>query len=88
MRTVDIGICHNDDLAVAQLAKIKVLTDARAKSRYNRGELIVAVNAVDTRFFNVEHFTPQRQDSLELSVPAFLCRAARRISLDDVYLGH
>ena len=87
VRAVDVGIRHDDYFAVAQLAEVKVLADARAKRSNDRGELIVAVNAVDTGFFNVEHLTPQGQDSLELSVPAFLCRAARRISLDDIDLG-
>ena len=46
VRTVDIGIGHDDDAAVTELIQIEFFADARAERRNDRHELIVAVNAV------------------------------------------
>ena len=43
VRTVDIGIGHDDDAAVTELIQIEFFADARAERRNDRHELIVAV---------------------------------------------
>ena len=85
MGTVHIGIRHYYYLAVAKLAKVKILTYARSKGCDNGGKLVVAVDTVDTGFFHVEHLSPKGKYSLEPSVSALFCRAACGISLDDIY---
>ena len=87
VRAVDVGIGHQDDLAVAQLFEVEVVAEARAKRGDHRGELFVTVDLVETRLFDVQHLAPQRQDGLIPAVTAFLGRAARRIALDDVDFG-
>ena len=46
VRTVDIGIGHDDDAAVTELIQIELFADARTERRNDRHEFIVAVNAV------------------------------------------
>ena len=87
MRTVNIGIRHNDDLAVTQLFNVKIVADPRAERRNDRHQLIVAVNAVQPRFFHVEHFAPERQDCLKAAVASSFGGAACGIALYDVDLG-
>ena len=86
MRAVNIGIRHNNDFIIAQLIYIEVFGNSRAESHYYRGQLIVAVNLINSCLFNVEHFTPKRQNCLVGAVSALYRRAACRISLDYEYL--
>src|SRR5699024_10866536 len=86
-RTVDIGIRHNDYLVVSELSNIKIIADTRTQCGYNGHNLVVTVNLVDSRLFNIEHFTPKRQNSLNSSVTASLCGTARRVTLYDEYFG-
>ena len=86
MRAVNIGIGHNDNFSVSQLCYIKVLTDRGSQRCYYRHKLLIAVNLIYPCFFNVQHLTPQRKYSLIFSFSAFLSRASRRVSLDDVDL--
>ena len=84
MAAVDIGIGHEDDLAVAQLCEIEIVAEARAEGGDHRGEFVVAVDAVETRLFDVQHLAPERQDRLMTAVAALLGGAACGITLDDV----
>ena len=87
MHTVHIGISHDDNFTVAEFGYIEVLTDTGTQSRNHRFKLIVAIDTVDSCLFNVEHLAPEGEYRLILTVSALLCRAARRITLDYVYLG-
>ena len=87
MRTINIGIGHNDYLAVAKLFNVEILADGGSQSRNDRHELFIAVNLVDTCLFNVEHFSPKRKYRLITGISSQLCGTTRRISLDDVKLG-
>ena len=86
MRAVDVRIRHDDDLVITELFGIELLTDARAERGDDRGELIVAVDLIETRFFDIEHLTPQGQDRLKFSVASLLGGAARGVTLYDVDL--
>ena len=87
VRAVDVGICHDDDFAVAQLFHIEAVADAAAECLNNRNQRLVAVNLVNAAFFDVKHFTAKRQNRLIAAVSAVFCRAARGISLDEVKFG-
>ena len=73
MRTVNIGIRHNDNLVVSELCNIKFITYACTERSDNGHKLVISVNSVNSCFFNIEHFTPKREDSLNSSVTAALC---------------
>ena len=81
---VDVGIGHEDDLAVAQLRHVEIRANARAERRDHRHELFVAVDLVEARFLHVEHLAPQRKDRLIPPVAPADGRAACRVTLDDV----
>ena len=51
--SVDVGVGHDDDLAVAELGDIEVLADAAAERHDDRHELLVAVDLVEPRLFDV-----------------------------------
>ena len=87
VRAVDVGIGHEDDLAVAELGDVKVLAKARAEGGDHGGQLVVAIDAVEARLLDVEHLAPERQDGLIAAVAPLLGRAARRVALDDIDLG-
>ena len=87
MRTVNIGIRHNDYFSVAEFFNIKILADRRTESSHNGHKLFVCIYLVYARFFNIEHFTPERKYRLIAAVTPLFCRTARGISLDDVKLS-
>ena len=88
MRTVDIGIGHDDNLMIAQLADVWCLrvffcSDGHAKRTENVGDFLIVENLMLHRLFNVKNLTAQRKDGLMHTVTAHLCRTACRVSLDD-----
>ena len=87
MAAVDVGIRHQDDLAVAQLARVKILAESCTERGDHRAELLIAVDLVQTRLLDVQHLAPERQNRLITAVASLLGRAARRVALDDVDLG-
>ena len=81
MAAVDVSIRHDNHFAVPELGKIKFLADTGAERRDNRGELVIAVNAVNPRLLDVEHLAPKRQDGLIAGrVPVLLNRLPSRPS--------
>src|SRR5574344_2620164 len=93
MRSIDIGIGHNDDFMISCLCNIegllrvldiivvpgKTCTDG---GNY-RLKLVVSENLVFLCLFHIEHLSPERKDGLESSVTALLCGSACRVSLND-----
>jgi len=87
MRTVDIGIGHDDYLVIAELRYVEIFTDPGAQRRDNRFEFVVVDHFIDPRLFDVEHFAPQRKDGLPLRIAAFFGRTACGIALNDVHFA-
>ena len=87
VRTVHIGIGHDEHLVVTQLGDVKFLANAAAQGQHHRHQLIVAVDLIGAGLFHVEHLAPQRQDGLNSRVTAHLGGTACRIALDDEDLG-
>ena len=83
MRTVDVGIGHDDDLVISQLALIEFFTDSCAERHNDRLELLIGIHLIDTGLLDVEHLTPERQDGLILTLSSLLCRSACGVSLYD-----
>ena len=86
MSTIDIGIGHDDDLVITQLADIKVLVDSGTKGCDHRLDLGVAVDSVQTGFLYVEDLTTERKDRLCGTVTCCLGGTTRGITLYDVDL--
>ena len=74
---VDVGVGHDHDLVVAQLLGVEfLLADPGPQRRDQRADLLTAEHLVEARTLDVEDLTAQRQDRLELAVPALLGGAA------------
>jgi hypothetical protein len=85
---VDVGVGHDDDLAVAQLLEAELLlADPGADRADQRPDLVVLEHLVDARLLDVEDLALEGEDRLELALAALLGRAAGRITFDDVQLG-
>ena len=83
MRTVDIGIGHDDNLVVSELILIEFITDTSTECHNYGLELLICINLIDSCLLNVEHLTPERKDSLILTLSTLLSRTAGGISLND-----
>ena len=81
---VDVGIGHQDDLAVAQLRRIEIfLRNARAERGDHGANFFVRQHLVVARLFDVENLSLERQDRLEAAIAPLLGGAAGGLSLDQ-----
>ena len=65
MRTIHVGIGHDDDFVVAQTFEIErpfalAVADARANGRDHRADFVVLKNLVETRLLDVNQFAANR----------------------------
>ena len=83
-RTVHVGVGHENDFVVAELAGVEiVLADAGAERGDNGANFLVAQHFVVAGFFDVEDFALERKDGLVFAIAAHFCGAAGRFALDD-----
>ena len=88
VRAVDVGVGHQDDLAVAELGEVEVVfADAAAERRDHGADFFVAEHLVVAGFFDVEDLALERQDGLEAAIAALLGGAAGGLALDQVELA-
>ncbi len=82
MRTVNVGIRHDDDLVIPKLAYIEVISISFRKAaaeRIDHGlDLCIRQHLIDTCFFNVQNLTSDWQDCLIISVSGSLGRSTRQ----------
>ena len=84
VRSVDVGVGHDDDLAVPQAGRVEiVLADAGAQGRDHRPDLLRREHLVDARLFHIQDLPLEREDGLEPAIPGLLGRAPRRVPLDQ-----
>ena len=85
VRSVHVGVGHQDDLAVAQLRGIEVvLADAGAERRDHGADFFVAQHLVVAGLLDVQDLALQRQNGLEAAIAALLGGAACAFTLDEV----
>ena len=87
VRAVDVGIGHDDDLAVSQLGDVEILSYAAAERLDDRYDRDVRIYLVKPALLDVEHLSAERKDGLKFRVAAGFGRTSRRISLDEIDLG-
>jgi hypothetical protein len=83
---VDVGVGHDDDLAVAQPAHVDVLAQGMRVDPDGGGDglqLLVGEHRAAVLRHGVQHLAAQRQDGLAFLVARFLGRAARGVALDQ-----
>ncbi len=73
VRTVDVGIGHDDDAVITQLVRVVLIAaNAAAQRGDQRGNFLRSEHLIEARFLDVEDFTLQRQNRLILTVTALL----------------
>ncbi len=87
MRAVDIGVGHDDDALVAQIAGVAVLARAAAEREHQIGNLAVRADLGRCRAGDVQDLAADGQDRLCLAVARLLGAAAGRIALDNEQFG-
>jgi hypothetical protein len=85
--TIDIGVRHHDDLAVAGLLEVEGAPGPRADHLDDRGALGVAQHVRDRGLLHVEDLAADGQQGLELGVACMLGGAQGAVTLDDEQLG-
>ena len=89
VRTIDVGIGHDDYLLVAQLiyisffAVLSVYTETDAQRLDDIVYFVTLECFVPHGFFHIQNLTAQRQNSLESTVTALLGGTTCRITLDE-----
>lgn len=84
---VDVGVGHQHDLVIAQLADVELVVDARAEGGDDRLDLGVLENTVDACLLDVDDLAAQRKDRLVHRVAPRLGAAACGVALHDVDLA-
>ena len=87
MRSVDVGVRHDDDAVVAQLAEVLLGADAGAERGDERRQLLRRQHAIEAHLLDVQDLALERQDRLKAAVAALLGRAAGALTLDDEQLA-
>src|SRR5438874_5972044 len=87
MRTVNVGIGHDDDALVAQLGLVVALAAAAAERQHQIRQLLVLAEPIDRRAGDVQDLAAERQDRLGLTVSRLLGGAAGAVALDQKNLG-
>src|SRR5881628_195953 len=72
VRAVHVGVRHDDDLVIARVVDLEVLTYARADRGNDGPDFLVGQDLVDPRLLHVEDLASQREDRLEAAVPTLL----------------
>ena len=88
MRSVHVGVCHDDDFMVAQLVEVGIfLAYASAHGGNERLHFLVGKHFVKAGAFRIQDFAAQGQDGLIFWVTPLLCRTACRITFHDEQFG-
>src|SRR5579864_4916012 len=86
--SVDIGVRHQNDLAVTHFRGIEIIfCNAGAERRDHGANFFMRQHLVVTRLLDIEDFSLERQNRLEAPVAALLRRAACRFALDQEQLA-
>ena len=80
---VHVGVGHDDDLAVADLAHVLDVVDVHADGRDQCGDFVVLQQLLQLGLLDVEHLSAKRQNGLVHPVAATFRAAAGRITFDE-----
>ena len=85
---VHVGVGHQDDFVIAQLAGVEIVfADAGAERGDDGANFFVAEHLVVAGFFDVQDLALERQDGLVAAVAALLGGAAGRFALDHEHFA-
>ena len=85
VRTVHVGIGHDDDPVVTEFADVEIVfPDSAADSSDKRLNLFIFQHLVNSGLFHVQEFPSNRDDRLELAVSALFGGTSGGIAFDNV----
>ena len=84
MRTVHVGVRHDDDFAVATLGKIRFASVPDAKGGNHTLNFFILQNAHVVRLVGVDNLTAQGKDRLKFANTSAFRRTARGVSFHEV----
>ena len=87
MRSIDVGIGHDDDLVISQLGNIEVVMNSCTESGDHCLDLGIAINLIQSCLLYIQDLPTKRQDRLGCSVTGCLRRTSRRVSLYNIDLA-
>ena len=87
MGAVHIGVGHDDDPLIAQIAALVFGSQPATQRLHQIGQLLVRLHLAGACAGDVEDFSPQRQDRLGVAVARLLGAAARAVAFDQENLG-
>ena len=74
VRAVDVGVGHDDDLVIAQLADIEIVdADSGAERGDHQPDFLGRKHLVEARLLDVENFSFQRKDCLKAAIASLFC---------------
>src|SRR5579875_113457 len=82
--TIDVGIAHNHDASVAQTGYVELLTDTGADGRDNILDLGIFEHLINAGTFDIQNFTTQRENCLEMPVASLFCASTCRVTFYEV----
>src|SRR5580698_3055844 len=83
VRTIDVGIGHDDDLVIAQLLEAELIAEPSSERRDHGTNFFVREHFIQARLFDVDDLAAKRQDRLGDRVAAALRSSAGGIALDE-----
>src|SRR3990170_2745189 len=83
MLAIHVSVSHGHYLEVPDLREDELGMHPRADRGDQRADFIVLQHLVEPRFLHVQDLPPQREDRLELALPARLRTSARARALHD-----
>ena len=86
MRTVYIGIGHQNDLVVTKLGNIKIFMDTGTESSDHCLDLGIGIDLIQSCLLHIQNLTTQRQDCLGCTGTCRLGTSSCGVSLYDVDL--
>ena len=72
MRPINIGIGHNNDSVIPNLSFIEIITNGSTNCDNQRADFFGQKHFIETRFFDIQNFTAERQNRLKLTIPSLL----------------
>jgi hypothetical protein len=72
MRTIHIGIRHDDDTVITSFCYIKCITDRGSNRDDEVFDLFIQEYFINTSLLGIEDFTSEWEDSLDITISTLL----------------
>ena len=83
MWTVNIGVRHNDNAAIAQIIKLEIIARFDPKRQRQIGQFLIAGQLFGWGAGDIQYFTTERKNRLCFAIARLFCLAAGRVSLNQ-----